>query len=350
MTLMANYWSDKEWQVTLITLSDHYHDFYYLESGVKRIGLNCLGPSRNALHACFWNIKRLRLLRQEIEYSSPDVIISFMDRMNVMTLLASMGLNIPILISERIDPREHVTGKIWTFLRNRLYVYAKILIVQSSSVKGWATENWPQLSNTVIFNPVIIPIKNKSDYVLNPTFKWCVAMGRLTDQKGFDILLSAFSKLIGREGGDHWRLVILGEGEQRSLLEKQCRDLGIKEYVQMPGRVKNPADYLYKADLFILSSRYEGFPNALLEAMACGLPVISANCPSGPAEIIQHNVDGILVESENSNVLADAMERLVKNEKLRTRLAHQAVESVRRFSPEVIMEQWESLIYESLEK
>ncbi len=131
-----------------------------------------------------------------------------------------------------------------------------------------------------------------------------LAVGRLHHQKGFDILLDAFSAVLVERP---CRLIILGEGEQRETLERQAQQLGIAAYVQLPGFVKNPYAYMNRAALFVLSSRWEGLPGALIEAMACGCAVVATDCPSGPAEIIENITQGAIVPVEDADALAAAM-------------------------------------------
>lgn len=347
---MANYWNNKGWEVTLISLAGNDHDFYSLNAGVERVGLDSLSHSENLIQAVYLNLKRLIMLRREIRNSSPDVVISFMDKMNVMTLISSYGLNIPVLISERIDPREQNIGRFWSSLRDRVYPLATKLVVQSKPVLDWASGRWPSLKSVVIHNPVFVPERQTSTEVLVPGLNWCIAIGRLVSQKGFDLLIDAFSNLVKTGSYDRWHLIILGEGGERDALEKQIENSGLTGRVLMPGEVKSPADYLYEADIFVLSSRYEGFPNVLLEAMACGLPVISTDCPSGPSEIIQQNINGVLVDKDSSVALANEMQRLMESQVLRENFGKSAVERVSGFGVEHIMKQWEDAIEEATKK
>ena len=149
--------------------------------------------------------------------------------------------------------------------------------------------------------------------------RWIVAMGRLARQKGFDLLIDAFSRIAGRH--PQWSVKILGEGPARASLKKLIAEKGLAGRVVLAGWEPDPVFVLRQSDLFVLSSRFEGFPNALLEAMACGLPSISFDCPSGPAEIIRDTIDGLLVAGGGCRAaLAKTMDRVLGDELLRQRL------------------------------
>jgi glycosyltransferase involved in cell wall biosynthesis len=140
-------------------------------------------------------------------------------------------------------------------------------------------------------------------------------------------------------------LVILGDGPERDALQRRAAELGLKDAVLMPGVVKLPEQWLQHAELFVLSSRFEGFPNALLEAMQCGLPVAAFDCPSGPAEIVRHEHTGLLVSAGDVAALAAAIARLAGDEDLSRRLGREAAADVAsRFSLQHIASMWEELL------
>ncbi len=354
---MANYWAGRGAQVTLITVDSETTDFYALHPGVKRVGMGAVAPQRPratikrrpwvALRRRPWlalrnNLRWVRHLRQEIRASQPDVVISFIHRMNMLTLLAGSGLRVPVLVSERSDVRKHRIGPFWSTLRRLLYPKAHAVVVQSDAMRRWAEMIVRKDRVYIIPNPVAPPAASLADTVSSPPGPWVVAMGRLGFEKGFDLLLRAFEKCAAEH--PDWSLVILGEGEERGRLTELATKLEIEDRVRMPGVVREPVAVLRGAGMFVLPSRYEGFPNALLEAMACGTPVVSFDCPSGPAEIVRDGVDGVLVSPEDVDELALAMRRMMSDESERERLASRAPEVLQRFGVEKVMETWERVI------
>lgn len=344
MSLMANYWANERHRVTLVTLDKTGNDFYLLSANVSRIGLDLLCESNHTLAALANNFSRTARLRKTIKEVRPDVVISFMEKTNILTILATSLLPVTTIISERTDPRFHQIGSIWTWLRNRIYQYAYALVVQTNGVWGWASFRFRNCKIEVIPNPVVLPPSFEEATHSQSTETTVVAIGRLDRYKGFDILINAFSQCVTDR--PEWRLVILGEGPERKELERLLHERDLVGRVELPGRVQDVFPILSKAALFVLSSRYEGFPNALIEAMACGLPVIATDCPSGPAEIITNGVDGVLVPIEDVHAMAEAMGRLMDSNELRAHLASAAVNIRKRLSIHEVMRKWDALLRE----
>ncbi len=344
LSTLANEWIGRGHAVTLITLGPVLTDWFPLDPSVRRIGLDLLVQSMHVAEALRNNLRRLSRLRQAVRDSGPDIVIAFGDTTNVLTLLACTGMGIRTIVSERVDPRQHPLGSGWNRLRSLSYRRAEALVVQTEALRGWAEGIVPKEAVHVIPNPVRSTAAGRTQKgpASDRSGPRVIAMGRLTKQKGFDLLLEAFARC--RPHHANWRLCILGEGEERRSLETQASGLHIRDSVEMPGVVKDQDAQLACSDLFVLSSRYEGFPNALLEAMACGLPVIATDCPTGPAEIITHDENGLLVPAGDSTALAEAMQRLMSDADERRRLAARAPEVRQRFSPEVILDRWDRLL------
>jgi GalNAc-alpha-(1->4)-GalNAc-alpha-(1->3)-diNAcBac-PP-undecaprenol alpha-1,4-N-acetyl-D-galactosaminyltransferase len=344
MSEMANYWSATSHDVTLITLASADHDFYALDTRVKRVGLGLLKDSRNLIEGVRNNFARVTSLRREIRHARPHVVISFVDTTNVMALIATSGTGLPVVVCEQVDPRQYSIGWVRDILRRTVYPGAVMLVVVSSAVAtGWAERIVRKDRIRMIPNPVYVkPNGSFERFNGHPSGFTIVAMGRLVRQKGFDHLLEAFRLCADRH--PKWSLDILGEGNERRSLETMRTELGLSDRVRFLGIVKEPSTVLRQADLFVMSSRFEGFPLALIEAMACGLPTISTDCPTGPSEIIRNDIDGILVPPGDVTALAGAMDRLMGNPAERRRLAARAVDVVERFGTCKIMTIWNELL------
>jgi glycosyltransferase involved in cell wall biosynthesis len=346
VVLLAEGFLKKGHNVSVVTLTGTGTDFYKLPDKVHRLTLNIAKKSPTLIHALWNNGYRLLVLRQAIRSLQPEVVISFLDQTSILTLLALIKTSYPVIVNEQNNPAIASTD-LWKKLRRVTYPHSAMVVSASQGVDYYF--DWlPKTKRAVIYNP-LVPLhhyssKNNLIKGADPDKKWVIAMGRLVYQKGFDILLSAFQKIASSHSD--WQMLILGEGELRPELEALKESLGLTHQVLFPGLISNPFPVLKSSKLFVLSSRFEGFGNVLIEAMACRLPVISTDCPSGPREIIRHEVDGLLVPNENVKALAAAMERLMSDEAERKRLAARAPEVAERFSLEKIIGIWEELMAE----
>jgi len=343
MSHITNYWVEHGREVTLITLDSVQDDLYAVHTKVRRVGLDLMGGSRNFAAAVGNNLRRLKRLRQEIRASRPDVILSSMNSMNILTLVASLGLRIPVIIWEHYEPRWVSIGRVWGALQYLVYPRATALVVLTESARGWYERFVRSSAVHVIPNPVVIAGTEHNGVPRRKDLGGMIAaMGRLSPEKSFDLLLQAFARCARKY--QNWSLVILGEGDERSRLEALTHELGITDRVSLPGSVREPTTVLRKADLFVLSSRFEAFPMALMEAMACKLAVISTDCDSGPREIIRDGVDGVLVPPHDLDALASTMDRLMADPAERQRIASRAIEVLDRFSIHKIMNMWDDLL------
>jgi GalNAc-alpha-(1->4)-GalNAc-alpha-(1->3)-diNAcBac-PP-undecaprenol alpha-1,4-N-acetyl-D-galactosaminyltransferase len=355
ISIMAKYWASQGWEVTIITIAERELDAYTVTEPVARVALGLAKRSRNSLHGLWGNIRRLHALRVELKRIKPDVIVSFTTNINSLTLLASLGMNAPVIIAERMDPVWINVGSIRNLMCKILYPRAAALVVQTEHARQIMQRRFSSLPINILPNP--IP-ENDPD-VLRPHVplrellqvpadtKIVAAMGRLGQEKGFDLLIDAFKAV--RPRYPEWHLVIFGEGECRDRLERQIRDFAMQGAVHLPGLVHTSRKCLSESQLFVLSSRFEGFPNVLLEAMACGVPVISFECLSGPSDIVRDRYDGLLVERGNVPALASAMAELMSTSSLRHELGRNARQVLERFSLDRIMGLWNQLVAEAID-
>ena len=329
-------------EITLLTLDDgSITPFYALAPRVRHRPLGLSGASGGVISALSNNLSRIRALRHAILSAQPDAVLSFMDSTNVLTLLA-VGRSLPVAVSERVHPAHYDIGRLWNALRLYAYKRAAAVVVQTRDVTDCfpaAVRSLCRVLPNPVEQPANAPLAEPLAGVSGPLL---LGMGRLAVQKGFDMLLEAFAHLAPEH--PDWTLAVLGEGPERDALERQRSTLRLEKRVLLLGRNNMPGGALRRADLFVLPSRFEGFPNSLCEALACGLPAVAFDCPSGPAEILRHGVDGLLVPPGDVDALAAALSRLMADADLRVGMAARAPEVLERFGVEKVLDMWESLL------
>ncbi|MCU0624978.1 MAG: glycosyltransferase family 4 protein [Gemmatimonadaceae bacterium] len=327
--------------VTLVTLSDARADFHALPRAVTRVALGVLSDSRTPLQAVRATAGRVRALRRAVVASRPDVVLSFMDRTNVLVLLALRGTSIPVVVAERNNPWLLPVGAAWDRLRRLTYPWARRITVQSAELVPFFA---PALHGRVRVIPNgVAPVTAAIDA---PRGRTVLAAGRLEPQKGFDLLIDAFA--MARPRMPAWSLRIVGEGSERAALEARVRAAGLEaDAVALPGRIADMGAEYARCGLFVLSSRFEGFPNVLAEAMAAGCAVIATRCPTGPSELVRDGIDGRLVEIDAA-AIAEAMVSLARDDAMRRRLGERAREVTDRFAPDAIATRWRDVLREAM--
>ncbi len=284
-------------------------------------------------------LDRLRHIRQVIQDVAPDVIITFLTKINVLALLATLDKRVPVIVSERNNPRAQTAHPIWRHAQNLLARRAHTVVMQTQR----ASEDLPravQRKAKVIANPCALPPGARENLGTGSTN--LVAVGRLDRQKGFDLLLTAMPRIL--RGNPDVRLTIFGEGPERATLEKSRDDLGLSDVVFLPGHSPLPGAWMEGADILVFPSRYEGFPNVLAEATVTGLPVVSFDCPYGPRELIRPEENGLLVPLENVEGLAQAVLRLTQSPELLQRMREVNMESRVWLAPDNILAEWDETI------
>lgn len=347
---LSNYWAKKGWDITIITLASPDEPSYELNPSIKCINLNLAGKSHNILAGLLKNLHRLISLRKMLYEIKPDIAVGIMDTANILLSLASFGMDIVLIGSERTHPPQNALKPVWQKLRCYTYYLLDSVVVLTQETKFWVKENTKARQVIVIPNPVLFPLPLQSPIVSPKDYfgegKVVLAVGRLTHQKGFDLLIEAFSLLADKHSD--WNLLVIGEGFLRDYLEQQIRALDLSERIFLVGRVGNIGEFYTQANLYVMTSRFEGFPNSLVEALAHGLPAVSFDCDTGPRDIIRQGVDGLLVPEGNVEALVEALDRLMSDSELRQAFAKRAVEARERFGIERIAPMWEQLFTDIL--
>ncbi len=346
--------------------------FYPLDPGVRQVWVarHLSGPGM------FRTLAKPLILRRLIQDEAPDVIVSFLTNVNVMVLAATKGLGIPVIVCERTNPAASKNiSNVLARARRLLYPQADAVMLQTQQAAEVFARVVPGLQHVaVIPNPLPPALESAAravddtgrvSYVsesagtasdadtasaATPSFrqaqagarKQLCAMGRFVATKRFEMLIDVFARLAPQV--PDWDLTIWGEGPLLSLLQEKVRKLGLQDRIHLPGKTDQPWEAISRADAFVMTSEVEGFPNVLLESMALGLPCVTMDCPSGPAELSRDGRDAILVGLSDVDALQEALHQVMTDEILRRELGHRATISVRdRYSLAAVMEQWQFL-------
>lgn len=321
---LANHWAANGIAVTAITFSKAQSDVFKLDSRVRRIVVEGISVSANPLAGLVANAARIRDLRAAIRVSGARAVLSFVGSMNVLTILAALGLGKRVIISERNDPARQSLGHVWDVLRHLLYRYADLVIANSQAAIATMKSYVPPRKLLWLPNP--LRRASEATKPLDARKPFFLAAGRLDAQKAYDVLLAAFAQVAReRDGVD---LVILGNGPLRDALEGQAFELQIADRVTFMGRVDDPFPWYRAALALIHPSRFEGMPNAVLEAMSEGLPPIVSDAQEGLRGIVHDGQSGLVVAVESASALAAAMRKLMDDPQLRGRLSAGARASV----------------------
>jgi glycosyltransferase involved in cell wall biosynthesis len=312
---LANAWVDwKNVSVSVVTLAKS-EDFYTLKSGIKvhRLGFENKGFVKKFFSVLLTFISFRKLLT----YERPTYVLSFMERYNSFVLLASFKLDMRVYVSDRSNPLKNMSF-LNESLRRFTYRYASGIISQTQLAKDRLFIKTANSNIRVIPNP----LRNVLRYPEYKRDNIVVTVGRMVPEKGQKHLIEAFALLNRKD----WRLLILGDGKLKEELTQLADSLGILGLVEMPGAVCDVDHWLAKASIFAFPSISEGFPNALVEAMAAGLPCVSFDCNAGPKDIIRNNENGILISEGDVLSFSHALKSLIDDERLRIRMGNAALD------------------------
>lgn len=339
LTILSEEWLRTGRAVTVINFAAPGEPaFYTLDPAVTEVRLGGRRRSTNPFNAVTNNVRRIVRLRRAIRASRPDIVISFIHRTNVLTLAATLGSPIPVIVTEHTDPRDNEANRAWSMLRSALYRRAAAVLVLT---RGTLAAFPPVIRRrTVVMpNPAGRYLAGRTPAELSaPTI---VAIGRLSWEKGYDRLLRAFAQVAPARPA--WKLVIWGEGDSRPELETLRSELGLDERVAFPGVTRTPLDELTGSSILALSSLREGFPMVIVEAFACGVPVVAFDCRSGPRELVQDGINGRLIAVDDVAGLAGALADLMDDPAERRRLGANGPAAVEQFGVDRVLAAWDQL-------
>ena len=354
LTLKANYFAEHfGYDITIIlTEGKDKPLFYPLSDKVKVINLDI---GFEELWTCSFLKKVLiylkkqhrfrKALTQELMRLRPDMTISLLRReINFITSIEDGSKKIGELHVNRANYRNFESAESNVIKNLFSKFWMKNLVQHLRRLDGFVTLTkedllqWPELKNVVVIpDPLAFYPTSKSPL----ESKRVIAVGRYAYQKGFDLLLRAWEK-VEKQTSD-WELVIFGQGD-RSPYDSLIDELHIdRQRCHLNGPTENIISEYLNSSVFVFSSRFEGFGMVLVEAMVCGLPVVSFDCPCGPKDIVASGVDGILVENGNIDKLSEAVVSLIQDEKKLRRMACNAIDNVQRFNIEQVAQRWKSL-------
>lgn len=324
-------------EVVFITVDDLGRDFYSLSPCVRRVVLGRFRED-NSFFKLVSFLRRAFLLRRLMVEEKPYAVVSLMTAPSILALLASVGVGVKTVVSERNYPALKPVGAFWGALRKILYKRADMHVVQTERIYDWLVAHAGVRRAVIIPNSIAWPLDAVSplvmpDDVVCRDAKVLLAVGTKVHQKGFDLLLEVFSVLPSRFSD--WRLVLVGvDGSELALSEE------LANRVHFVSRAGNMSDWYERASVFVLSSRYEGFPNVLLEAMSSGCACIAFDCPTGPSELIEHNLNGLLVSPGDVSEMTRGLSVLMDDAGLRDRLGRSAVSVRSKYSETAIFGRW----------
>lgn len=335
MSQLANQFAEHGYEVFLIT-SFQGQGEYSLSDKVKRLNLEKEQDFGNRLQR---NVRLVEKLRYVLKKIKPAVLISFMQEPNFRAIMATRGLNIKTIISVRNDPNMEYAGKVGEFVGIHLLPMADGCVFQTEEARKWFPVKL-QKKSKIIFNEVSTTFFDKNWRAEDQRI---VTVGRLTEQKNQKMLIEAFYNI--SDEFPECTLEIYGEGPLREDLQRQITSYGLNNRIFLKGEVDNIPEVLSKASLFVLPSNYEGMPNALLEALAVGVPSISTDCPcGGPRMLIKNEENGLLIRSENIGDLKDAIKKVLGNKYFSRKLSVNAKESAKKFRPDFVFGKWEEYV------
>jgi glycosyltransferase involved in cell wall biosynthesis len=343
LTTLANAWTRRGQKVSILTFEGTEGDFFPLSPEIERIVVPFIPAQRTFLRlgGLIRVTQWLLALRRAIRKTGAPIVVSFVCSTNIKVILACFGLpRMRLVISERNDPMRQQLETRWETRRRWLYRFADVVTANSRDAIDAMRPYVPECKLAFIPNPLTDRPNHQENREAEriPTL---LAVGRLTEQKAYDVLLKAFSLVA--PSVRPWRLAIVGDGPLEETLKAEAKQLNIASQIDWCGRQADPFVFYANADIFVMPSRYEGMPNALLEAMSQGLPPIITETMPGALDFVEHEVTGLVIPADDPDPLAAAIRRLIDDASLRRRLGEAARKRMAAYTLDAVLPLWDRI-------
>ncbi len=339
---LSNELIDK-FEIVIITFSKST-PFYDLDKRIKVIGcLNSINQSSSIFQSLKLNYILTKRIYQILKKEHINLVIGFITSANILSTLASKMHRIPCIISERNNPLIENVPRFWVILRKFVYPMADKIVLQTRGIKKIYETKIDSRKINILPNPISSKLSQLRDANVEKE-NLILTVGRLDKNKCQEELIHAFSSI---ESGN-WRLLIIGEGNNKQVLKTLIEHLNLTDKIKIISNVQHIDEYYNKASVFVFTSKTEGFPNALLEAMHFGLPCISSDCDFGPSDLIDDGINGFLVPLNNDGILKERLSQLINNEDLRKIFSCKAKRSTEKYKSNLAISQWEKLINDTI--
>lgn len=335
---IANELSKKGYDVGIIGFANEGKPFFDI---LPKVNIFYLYPSKDKRLSFVRDISRRKQLKKIYQKEKPDIVIFVGSGRSILNIPAAKDITKITWEHFNANRNWHLLHPVSKWLAAKYC--DKIVTLTEQDVKNYE-KKYGAKNAVCIPNPITVDNLQRSPL----TEKRVLAVGRLVPQKGFDLLLDVWNKVENRKNG--WKLRIIGKGKMEKELTKKINQYKLNDSIEMIPYSSNISEHYVDSSIFVMASRYEGLPLVMIEAMASGLPVVSFNCETGPAEIIENNVTGILVHPLDIDTLAKELDILITDEKKRQEFSKKGIERSKNFETEKIIEKWEILFNELKKK
>lgn len=339
---LASYLASHDHSVEILLVSETGRS-YSLTNEVSVKFLSTLNQSNIKV---FRIIKKMINLYKYIKNSSPDTYVVFLPETIRALLFFRKAVHAPIIVSERCNPASYKSNVLSYLCKS--YSLSDGIVFQTEQAKQFISDLIPKMPPTAVIPNAVNYIPNDS-FTMKKDKNTIIGVGRFSNQKNFPLLIRAFS-LVAKDYPEV-KLKIYGEGNLRGDYEKLIQNLNLEKRVLMPGFADNIYTEMRQAGMFVLSSDFEGIPNALIEAMSVGLPCVSTDCSGGGARLLINNGEnGLLVPTGDAEKMAEAIKKILDDTEFAKKISDNAMLIYKRFSPDKIYSEWEDFICQTVKK